>query len=806
MLPVSSHHFTPSYTSFPLKIARNHFYRGELVMEARGGNIYDAPKIITHGAGASPRFMLEPINLDALCAANEELMFLLEYEALEFINTTWRKYGGLKKAREASKINTLLDFEQMRLEFEKREKKPYTIIKEDCDSFDIMPLETAETLGKQTLLSTKTEMFIASFSGGKDSQVLVDLVTRAVPPDAFRVIYSDTGYEIPPSLEIYKQTKDFYKKKYPNLEFHLAKNHQPVLHYWDKIGIPSNHYRWCCGVMKTAPLYRHLKEINGTGKQPHVFCYEGVRAEESTRRAQYDRIGRGVKHNNVINARPIFHWNTLEIFLYLFSRNLPINPAYRNGVTRVGCAVCPFASEWSDHFCNRLYPETTKPFQNRIRDFVRKTGVPDPDIYIRDGNWKSRGSGREIETDFSLNIVSTAPDFKAILHNPQENFLMWLKVLGDTTVREVEGKTLISIKYRKRILEIETTTNKKNNTLTVFVSNTSDNFPFITHLRKVLNKTVSCTHCERCEVECPTGALSVVPTVTVDSQKCIHCFKCLDFDDKGCVVAKSLNTTTGTQMNVKNIDRYNTFGLREHWLAKFLSAPDIFFLNEDHGLNVRKQIPALKHWLQEAGIIELPDAKPTKIGTIFTKKYNLSKNAVWEIIWVNLTSGSEVAKWYMKDIPFDRPLSPDELKARLTEYYINSKFSARTLQNALVAIRNTFKESPLGSSVPVGVTINKTQFIRKSSSTVSLAAIAYSLYRYAERNQRSNLTVGEFYKETQKDGIYRQFGLPRGAFETALRTLTEEKNHVLHADLNMGLDNISLREDIRAEDIPAMLL
>jgi 3'-phosphoadenosine 5'-phosphosulfate sulfotransferase (PAPS reductase)/FAD synthetase/ferredoxin len=871
---------------------RRYFYRGEHVLTAQGGNLHDAPTLLTHGtaaaaAGTAPRdlecgdssplspsatcrrhpagtgksdrarqvapdqsgefrakrqdrsrsepehsphskpapagtasasaapapFTLVPVDLAALVALNAELLFLLEYEALEFIHNTWRKYAGVRKARDAAPVNAALDFEQMRREYEKREKRPYAIIKENCESFDIMPADTAAQLGKQTLLSTKTEMFVASFSGGKDSQVLIDLVTRAVPPDAFRVVYSDTGYELPTSLKIYEDTKRLYQQKFPALEFLLAKNHEQVLHYWDKIGIPSNHFRWCCGVMKTAPLYRTLKDISGLGRQPHILTFDGVRAEESEGRSHYGRIGKGVKHNNVINARPILYWNNFEIFLYLFARNLPINPAYRSGLTRVGCVICPFASSWSDHFCGRICNKELTPFYKRINEFVRKAGVRDADAYIKEGNWKSRGSGREMEIDYSLNVVSALPDFKAIAKNPQENFLEWLKVLGDYTMRsDTAGEIFISLKYKRQIFDLKITgkfgagvRSLKNISFTLTAGNVIVVPSFAAHLRKVLNKSVYCCNCEFCEVECPTGALAVVPVVSVNSSTCIHCFSCLDFDDKGCVTAKSLNTTTGTVMKVKTIDRYNTFGLRGHWLAKYLSDTEKFFANGENGLNVRKQIPALKHWLQEAGIIELPAATVTGTGTALARHYGSSQTTVWEIIWVNLTENAEIAKWYAENIDFGLPFTAEEMGARLREHY-TGRFSERTLQNALTALRNTFKESPLGSTIPVCVSVDKNTFVRSPVPVLSTATVAYSLYRYAEKNKRHNLTVGEFYRDGQKDGVFRQFGLPREALERALRTLKEEKNRVLDADLNMGLDNIKLREDLTSTKVLELLL
>ena len=133
----------------------------------------------------------------------------------------------------------------------------------------------------------------------------------------------------------------------------------------------------------------------------------------------------------------------------------------------------------------------------------------------------------------------------------------------------------------------------------------------------------------------------------------------------------------------------------------------------------------------------------------------------------------------------------------------------RTLKNPLNSLLNTFKESPLGNDVPVGVptTISrKPGIIRKAHNDLSLVATAYSLYRYAEKTGRYSLTVSEFYNPEQKEGIVRQFGIERDAFEQNLRSLEQDNNHVLRSELKMGLDNIILREDLKPEDILKLLL
>ena len=88
----------------------------------------------------------------------------------------------------------------------------------------------------------------------------------------------------------------------------------------------------------------------------------------------------------------------------------------------------------------------------------------------------------------------------------------------------------------------------------------------------------------------------------------------------------------------------------------------------------------------------------------------------------------------------------------------------------------------------------------------ALAGVAYSLYRYAEKVGRKSLTISELYNENQTEGVYRQFGIDRNSLEKKLRSLHEEGNQVLKVELMMGLDNITLREDLTSLDILKMLL
>lgn len=790
---------------------RRYFYRGELVFEAKGGNIYDAPQLIFTEAGRSLK--LEPINLELLCKKNETSMFLLEHEALEFINTIYHRY---RPNLEQKTVNESIDFQSLADTQQKKTKERYTVVKEDCDSFDIMPLEEAEKQGKQIMLNTKIELFIASFSGGKDSQVVLDLVSRVIPSNNFSVIYSDTGYEIPPSLKIFEQTKKKYQDQYPDLQFYLSKNHQDVLYYWDKMGSPSRMHRWCCGVMKTAPLYRLLKEIHGTGRQPNVLVFEGVRSEESNRRALYDRIGKGVKHNNVVNARPIFDWNATEIYLYLFSRQLPMNQGYRDGLGRVGCSICPYSSDWSEHVVAKKYPDNINPF---ISDIIKKTtllGISNENVkkeYVKLGNWKMRSGGKTSNTENSrLDIISTAPDFKAVLTAPKENLLTWLSVLGKIKTNQEKDIIKGELQYKKRIYHFTIQTDEYKQIITF--DNIGDEILLQGHIKRVLYKTTYCVHCETCEVECPTGALSVVPLVSIDVNKCIHCHKCLDFKERGCVMANSINISEGNikknnNMKTSGIDKYSTFGMKENWVSDFINNSDDYF--EGNNSLGTKMIPACLNWFREAEILEISDKKISQVGLAVKNIFGNNPTIAWEIMWINLAYNSKIVEFYTSYIAFNRSYSKKEIIELMIPVFVG--ISEATLSNPLGALCNMFgikEKSIIGDVLKQGIIVAKGNAVdsisRQAYTDISAVAVAYSLYRYAENNKRYSLTVSEFYDEKQTEGIYRQFGVSRERFETILRTLKEDNNRVLTADLNMGLDNINLRDDLSSIDMLSMLM
>ncbi len=770
-------------------INKQYWYQGELVFEAKGANVYDAATVVLQPG--KENMTLKPVNVKKMLVRTKDNMFLLESEAIEFIREVYVQYARAKKSVERVKANQI-DFEALAKKLEAQNKQKMAIIREDCDSFDIMPLDKAEEQGKKIYQTTKIDTFLASFSGGKDSQVVLDLCTRAIPSTEFEVIYSDTGYELPPSLELYAEIQKHYKEQFPDLKFSLARNHASVLDYWDKIGTPSDTHRWCCSVMKTAPLYKLLKKEDN--KQARVLTFDGVRAEESTKRSTYSRIGKGVKHDTVINASPILHWSSVEIFLYLWRHNLLVNKAYRNGMTRVGCLICPFSSEWNDMVSKQCYSENLQPFISRIEDITKKSGIKDVDEYIKAGNWKRRAGGRGMSFPSSLRIEAVNPNLKMTAKNPQENLLTWLRAVGKYTTKVGEdGITYGELMYRKKIYQF-TIAPKEDQQYEIVFHNTATDPTLQGLLKRVFYKSTYCVHCEVCEVECSTGALHIEPNRSyIDSNMCVSCGKCLTFHDYGCISAASL-AITGNQKNHKmKLISYNNFGMNGGWVDIFFTDPELFFTENLAGLNEKEQMPSFAKWLQQAEIItDTKTRKLTELGKTLSEIYFYNPDLVWQIIWINLSYNSPIASWYNYRIEWGRFFTQNDMEELVLNDFEDNK---TTVHNVVYAFARTMKESPLGEFGLFKI-INKTQIQKKGFDTIEREALAYSLFKYAEAKGVRALRIADLFAADNDKGAYREFGIVRTTFEQLLRSLNSDENRVLVAELNMGLDSITLKDGL----------
>jgi phosphoadenosine phosphosulfate reductase len=222
---------------------RRYVLNGEVVAEAIGGGFYTKPTIKVKKNGLE----LKPINIARLWKENESLMRGLEYTAVGFIRRVHDEYAekGMK--------------------------------------------------------------FVVAFSGGKDSLVLLDLVAKALRPDEFVVIFSNTGMEFSKTIEAVQRARANWNK----LRFYEAESHMPPNETWGAFGPPGRRMRWCCAVHKSVPTILKLREIT-EDYDAKAVVFEGVRAEESFFRSEYETVREGVKNISQIMVSKQKLWFSVE--------------------------------------------------------------------------------------------------------------------------------------------------------------------------------------------------------------------------------------------------------------------------------------------------------------------------------------------------------------------------------------------------------------------------------------------------------------------------------------------------------------
>ncbi|MGB9791797.1 MAG: phosphoadenosine phosphosulfate reductase family protein, partial [Thermacetogeniaceae bacterium] len=449
----------------------------------------------------------------------------------------------------------------------------------------------------------KVDVIVVAFSGGKDSLVTLDLVQRVLEPNQFMVVFSDTGMEV---QDTYKAV-EAARERWPHLSFYTAKSAKDPQTTWREMGPPSRIHRWCCVVHKTAPTLLLLRRLTGKASV-RALVFDGVRSEESPRRSSYLEVTQGGKHKLQTNASPIISWNSSEVFLYLFSRRLLLNPAYRYGVVRVGCAVCPMASGWWDVISGAIYQEDMKSFIDELRIYAIRIGVNEREInhYLEDGGWKRRAGGRYLPHGGNR-VIQQIEGSKVtfVMRQPTEEWLEWAKALG-RLVRTGDDQGFIErdgALYPFIVRRLEKSTVVEVENLAYAERSVIDAFRF------VAVKSAYCCHCQACQVECPTGALEIGERVLIDD-KCTACGMCLNLNGEACIAAKSLATSEGDfYMNEsKVLHTYEHFGMRKEWVADFLNCPKDWASCNDLG---NRQFDAMMMWLKHAELMTGTKKFPT---------------------------------------------------------------------------------------------------------------------------------------------------------------------------------------------------
>ena len=476
-------------------------------------------------------------------AANSR--YFIDGKPVSLSTTTFRDADTDDIAKKLERSSSFVDYSAFAKEtrlFVEANRQRLNYLKDEAYSF----IKTAAAKFKE-------ESIVISFSGGKDSTVTADLVTKALSNPSLVHIFGNTTLEFPSTIEYAYRFRD----SHPLAIFQIAQNDEQVFYdVCEDIGPPARMMRWCCSMFKTGPITRI---INSLYRSQQILTFYGIRKSESVSRSKYNRIeddAESVKIQQQTVASPIFFWKDIDIWLYILAEGIDFNSAYRLGYDRVGCWCCPNNNQRAQ-FLSRIYmPDESKRWREFLIDFATKIGKPDPEVYVDSGKWKARqgGNGLASAGDVKIRFTNCTTEDHAKIYRlvrPFDDELIGMFVPFGRVAPELGKKLLketivLDARTNVPILSIQPfSQDGYDYAVKVRTMNVADHEEIQRMVGYQISKFNACRKCLKCESICRQGAISIVgDSYYIDPEKCVHCKMCMTakYLDGGCMMNKYLLT------------------------------------------------------------------------------------------------------------------------------------------------------------------------------------------------------------------------------------------------------------------------
>ncbi|WP_026835190.1 phosphoadenosine phosphosulfate reductase family protein [Eubacterium xylanophilum] len=454
---------------------------------------------------------------------------------------------------DVAKVRERVEEYSGKLDYSKFESIINKFIDANSQRYDEITTEAISYIQGYTDKYTYEDMFV-SFSGGKDSTVVSSLVEDSFPGKNVVRIFGDTTLEFPLTYEYRKR----YAKEHRGI-FNIvrAKNHEKNFEELCKqIGPPSRVMRWCCTVFKTGAITKTLESV--FKDRTNILSFQGIRRSESASRSKYERESESPKITKQTVALPIVDWLDFDVWLYILTKKIDFNEAYRLGYSRVGCWCCPNNGGWSEFLSKVYMPEQYENWRNLLIDFAKSIGKPDAEDYVDGGFWKARqgGNGLEIAQKSIVTFEPCATEDNAFnydLQRPITDELYELfkpfgyinkdlgnKRLGEVYVMNKKGEVVLVLKGRIGQTKLKVMIKKINIAKARSLSVAEGK------IQCQLTKYQMCLGCKACESVCKHGAISIHEDSNgnieykIDDEKCVRCAECVSHFNAGCYMRKVL--------------------------------------------------------------------------------------------------------------------------------------------------------------------------------------------------------------------------------------------------------------------------
>lgn len=717
----------------------------------------------------------------------EEIARLLKKRYGKPLDIEWKgQLGGDEGSPEGEKVGRKLKLVPVDVE---------ALVTENCD---IMAALVADTLKRIKEMyddyAEKCDAIYIGFSGGKDSVVLLDLCHKVLPLDV-PVVFSDTDMELPDTYSVWEEIQSRYEGR----PFLKVAAETSALENWRLFGPPSQALRWCCSVHKSTPAILALKKRIGK-KSIKTLAFVGVRGEESQRRSGYDDIGDGLKSQSQVNAMPILAWSAHELWLYIFAHDLVLNEAYRKGLPRVGCLMCPMSSDRQNDLIRINYREKVAPFTDAVRDAIDRvfSSEEDANVFVYEGGWHARKSGVSLKQVIAEPGVERKSD-RVIFELPikaEPALKDWLKAIG-----EIKGAELSLREDGQRgLLQCVWTNGKADKSISKW-------------LAYAVHKAIACIGCKACEAECPTGALQLVKDTHsgkvkafIDERTCVHCMRCYAPND-GCWRYYSKRYAGAKTMNISGINKYMTFGLKPEWIEILENEGSSFRQTTALG---NRMVPAAVTWFREAGLIGDSTAIIPTLLLEVGKKRGFSDLLFWQLLWFRLANTSPLVKWYVCNTDFDMGYPTKGIDEKLSQ----SVGSVSVRKGALQSLCQLIKASPLSEGdealIEVEMKGRAVVGLTRHSRSVDPLVVLYGLYVMTENSGGGVFTVRQMMAVEFEEEVVSPlaaFGISPDAFKKQCMGLAALHPDFIACSFTLGLDEVRVFPETKSRnDVVALIL